>query len=181
MRKRYDKTLGTSEINSAMSPPSLWIGPIVIINKMNLHCICIDQPMMFLLQHKQSPHRSLSPRGDYKPHLKYYKYFQKNKRQKKFDKDQIAAKLCQNWSLWRHKNEVLSISFLWVFFPTSPLISLIFITSHGLYLRHFVQLLFISYVRNLSILPQCVKDVMPTTYAIFRNQYWMHTNPDIHR
>ena len=34
------------------------------------------------------------------------------------DKDQIAAKLC-------HKNEELSISFLWFFFPISPLISLI--------------------------------------------------------
>ena len=32
--------------------------------------------------------------------------------------------------MWRHKNERLSISFLEGFFPTSPLISLIFITSH---------------------------------------------------
>ena len=79
MRKRYYKTLGISEINSPMFPSSLWKGPIVIINKINLHYICIDQPMMFLLQHKQSPHRSLSPQGDYKPHLKYCRYFQKNK------------------------------------------------------------------------------------------------------
>ena len=33
------------------------------------------------------------------------------------------------WLMWRHTNEGLSISFLGVFFPTSPLISLIFTTS----------------------------------------------------
>ena len=35
------------------------------------------------------------------------------------------------------KNEGLSISFLEVFFPTSPIISLIFMTSHGSFLTQF--------------------------------------------
>ena len=40
-------------------------------------------------------------------------------------------------SMWRHKNEGLSISFFGVFFPISPLILLIFMTSHGWFLTHF--------------------------------------------
>ena len=61
-------------------------------------------------------------------------------------------------ALWRHKNEGLSISFLGIFFPTSPLISLIFMTSHGWFLRHFVQLRYVSmslnsvlYLRSFAI------------------------------
>ena len=40
---------------------------------------------------------------------------------------------------WCHKNVGLSISFFGVFFFTSPLISLIFMTLHGSFLRHFVK------------------------------------------
>ena len=43
-------------------------------------------------------------------------------------------------ALLRHKNEGLSISLLEVFFPTSPFISPIFMTSRGWFLRHFVPL-----------------------------------------
>ncbi len=39
------------------------------------------------------------------------------------DKAQIVSKLCQKSSKWRHKNEGLSISFLGIFFHTSPLSS----------------------------------------------------------
>ena len=42
-------------------------------------------------------------------------------------------------AMWRHKNEWLFISILRIFFSTF-LISLIFITSHGWFLRHFVKL-----------------------------------------
>ncbi len=54
--------------------------------------------------------------------------------------------------MWCHKNKELSISFLGVFFPTSPLISLIFIPSHGWFLKHFVPLHIV-------------------TFVIFKNQY----------
>ena len=43
-------------------------------------------------------------------------------------------------AMWRHKNEGLSVSFLGVLFPTSPFTSLIFMTSHNWFLRHFVPL-----------------------------------------
>ena len=51
------------------------------------------------------------------------------------------------------KNEGLSISFLRVFFLTSPLIYLIFMTSQSLFMRHFVPLPFlplksVSYVSS---------------------------------
>ena len=42
--------------------------------------------------------------------------------------------------MWRQKNEVWSISFLEVFFSTFSLISLIFMTSHSWFFRHFVPL-----------------------------------------
>ena len=57
------------------------------------------------------------------------------------------CKYC-NWTrclkksaMWRLNIERLSISFLGVFFPTSPLTSLISMTSYGWFLGHFVQLL----------------------------------------
>ena len=49
----------------------------------------------------------------------------------------VAGKSVSKIVLWRHKNNVLSISFLGVFFPSSPLIFLIFMTSHGWFLGHF--------------------------------------------
>ena len=48
-------------------------------------------------------------------------------------------KMSQKSALWRHKNEWLNI-FLGGFFLTSLLISLIFMTSRGRFLRRFVQL-----------------------------------------
>ena len=49
-------------------------------------------------------------------------------------------KVSQKSAMWRNKNEWLSISFLEIFFPTFPLISLIFMTSRGWFLSHFVPL-----------------------------------------
>ena len=41
-----------------------------------------------------------------------------------------VVKVSQKSAMWHHKNEGLSISFLGVFSPSSPLIPLIFMTSH---------------------------------------------------
>ena len=48
-----------------------------------------------------------------------------------------GTKCLKKLAMWRHKNKELSISFSWVFFTTSPIISLIFMTSHGSLLTQF--------------------------------------------
>ena len=52
------------------------------------------------------------------------------------DKAQIVLKMCQKWSMWRIKNKGLSI-FLGVFFPISPLISLILLRHMGNFWHNF--------------------------------------------
>ncbi len=47
-------------------------------------------------------------------------------------------KVTQKSAMWRHKkNEGISLSFSGVFFPTFPLIFLIFMTSHGWFFSNF--------------------------------------------
>ena len=47
--------------------------------------------------------------------------------------------MAQKISMWRHKNEGLSIYFLGFFFPTSPVIFLIFMTLHIWFLAHLTN------------------------------------------
>ena len=72
-------------------------------------------------------------------------------------------------AMWRHKNEGLSIYFWGVFFPASPLIYLIFMTSHGWFLSHFVLLLILyssfTFMRYISMQP-LILDFKKCTYFL---------------
>ena len=69
------------------------------------------------------------------------------------DKDQIASKLCQNHPCDVIKMRDYSTPFLGVFFPTSLLISLIFITSHGSFLTQFCSnLVFVALFYSCAIM-----------------------------
>ena len=61
------------------------------------------------------------------------------------------TKLCKKWSMCRHKIEGLSISYLGIFFPTSTLISRIFMTSHGSFLTQYESAIFSCYFQPIYL------------------------------